>query len=77
MGQFLKKIIFCGIGCLFGGLVEGALTVADQQHSKKKLGLPPDATDSELRDAMKEANEKIELSAEELKSLEDLDSGIL
>ena len=77
MGQFLKKIIFCGIGCLFGGLVEGALTVADQQRSKKKLGLPPDATDSELRDAMKEANEKVELPQDTMKILEDLDSGIL
>lgn len=77
MGQFIKKILFCGIGCLVGGLVEGGLTVADQQRSKKKLGLPPDATDSELRDALKEINAKIEVPQDTAKILEDLDSGIL
>ena len=64
MNQIFKKLVFMAIGCAVGGVVEGGLTVADERHTKKKLGLPMDATDEELRDAIRENSGSIQVSPE-------------
>lgn len=64
MNQIFKKLVFMAIGCAVGGVVEGGLTVADERHTKKKLGLPMDATDAELRDAIRENSGTVQVSDE-------------
>lgn len=64
MNRIFKKIAFMAIGCAVGGVVEGGLTIADDRHTKKKLGLPVDATEAELRDALRENSGSVAISPE-------------
>jgi hypothetical protein len=73
MGIF-KRLAFMAIGCAVGGLVEGGLTVADERHTKKKLGLPMDATEEELRDAINESKMQTDSTPELQAILEGLDN---
>lgn len=69
-----KKLVFMMIGCAVGELVEGGLTEVDERRTKKKLGLPMDATDEELRDAIRESQMETDTTPELQAILEGLDN---
>lgn len=69
-----KKLVFMMIGCAVGGLVEGGLTEVDERRTKKKLGLPVDATEEELRDAIRESQMEADTTPQIQAILEGLDN---
>lgn len=74
MATPFKKFAFMAIGALVGGLVEGGLTVADDQRTRKKLGLPKDATDEEVRNLLRDNSQQVNgLSPEANNILKSLD----
>lgn len=72
MASGLKKFAFMAIGALVGGIVEGGLTVADDRRTRKQLGLPPDATDEEVRDLLRDNAKAVTLSPEAEEILKNL-----
>lgn len=72
MASGFKKLAFMAIGALVGGLVEGGLTVADDKRTRKQLGLPPDATDEEVRDLLRDSKQPVTLSPEAEEILKNL-----
>lgn len=68
--SMFKKFAFMAIGALVGGCVEGGLTIADDRHMRKKLKLPMDATDEEVRDLLRDNAQKVALDSKEAEALD-------
>lgn len=58
--SLLKKFAFMAIGSIVGGLTEAGLSYADDKQTRKKLGLPSDATDEEVRNLLRDNKMKVD-----------------
>lgn len=58
--SLLKKFAFMAIGSVIGGLTEASLSYADDKQTRKKLGLPSDATDEEVRNLLRDNKMKVD-----------------
>lgn len=58
--SLIKKFAFMAIGSIVGGLTEAGLSYADDKQTRKKLGLPSDATDAEVRDLLRDNKLKVD-----------------
>lgn len=58
--SLLKKFAFMAIGSIVGGLTEAGLSYADDKSTRKKLGLPSDATDEEVRNLLRDNKLKMD-----------------
>lgn len=58
--SLLKKFAFMAIGSVIGGLTEAGLSYADDKQTRKKLGLPSDATDEEVRNLLRDNKMKVD-----------------
>lgn len=58
--SLIKKFAFMAIGSIVGGLTEAGLSYADDKQTRKKLGLPSDATDEEVRNLLRDNKLKVD-----------------
>lgn len=58
--SLIKKFAFMAIGTIVGGLTEAGLSYADDKSTRKKLGLPSDATDEEVRNLLRDNKLKVD-----------------
>lgn len=58
--SLIKKFTFMAIGSIVGGLTEAGLSYVDDKSTRKKLGLPSDATDAEVRNLLRDNKMKVD-----------------